>query len=650
MIVELGHFLLVLALSVAVLQGVLPLLGVHFGIAQWIALARPTAYALFALLLCAYAALSYAFLTDDFSVQYVANHSNSALPYYYKLSAVWGGHEGSLLLWVFVLAIWILAVALFSRSLATTFAARVLGVLGLVTAGFLLFTLATSNPFERLLPPPLDGRDLNPLLQDPGLVIHPPMLYMGYVGFSVAFAFAIATLLEGKFDNAWARWTRPWVLAAWVFLTLGITLGSWWAYHELGWGGWWFWDPVENASFMPWLVGTALLHSLAVTEKRNAFRSWTLLLAILAFSLSLLGTFLVRSGVLVSVHAFATDPQRGIYILAFLAVVIGSALALYVWRAPQIRSGGVFALVSREHTLLINNVLLVVAMVCILIATLYPLALDVLGLDKISVGAPYFSAVFVPLTLPLVFLAGIGPHMPWRQAKLKPLWEASRGVLASALLFAAVLLFLIDDSFNLYTLVGVVAGIWIITAMLRGLARQLSQVYPERLRLAVLRALPASFYGMTLAHIGVGIFVLGVTLNSAYSDEKGVMLSDSQSVELAGYQFVFSGVRNKQGVNYFSKEGELLVYQDDQHVATLHPEKRVYRVQTKPMTEAAIDAGLFRDLYVALGEPLEGEGRWEVRVYYKPFVRWIWGGAFLMALGGVLSLGDRRYSTAKQKA
>lgn len=645
MIVELGHFLLVLAFSVAILQGLLPLAGAHLGVNQWMAFARPAAYSLFTLLLLAYIALSYAFLTDDFSVQYVASHSNTALPSYYKLSAVWGGHEGSLLLWVFVLGIWILAVALFSRSLAETFSARVLGVLGLVAAGFLLFTLATSNPFERLFPAPLDGRDLNPLLQDPGLVIHPPMLYMGYVGFSVAFAFAIATLLEGKFDSAWARWSRPWVLAAWIFLTLGITLGSWWAYHELGWGGWWFWDPVENASFMPWLVGTALLHSLAVTEKRNAFRSWTLLLAILAFSLSLLGTFLVRSGVLVSVHAFATDPERGVYILAFLATVIGGALSLYAWRTPQIRSGGVFALVSREHTLLINNVLLVVAMLCILIATLYPLALDVMGLDKISVGAPYFSAVFVPLTLPLVFLAGIGPQMQWRQARLGDVWQASRGVFGVVILFALALLFLIDERFSPYTLIGITAGIWIIAAMLRGLWRHLNRVYPERFQLAAFKGLPASLYGMTLAHIGVGIFVLGVTLNSAYSDEKGVLLADGQAVELAGYEFVFTGVRDKTGVNYISKEGELKVYQNAEHIATLYPEKRVYRVQTNPMTEAAIDAGLFRDLYVALGEPVDE--RWEVRVYYKPFVRWIWGGALLMVLGGVLSLTDRRYQLSR---
>ena len=554
---------------------------------------------------------------------------------------MWGGHEGSLLLWVFVLGGWIFAVALLSRKLPDTFSVRVLGVMGLIATGFLLFTLATSNPFERLFPMPADGRDLNPLLQDPGLIIHPPMLYMGYVGFSVAFAFAIATLLDGKFDSSWARWSRPWVLAAWVFLTIGITLGSWWAYHELGWGGWWFWDPVENASFMPWLVGTALIHSLAVTEKRNAFRSWTLLLAILAFSLSLLGTFLVRSGVLVSVHAFANDPERGVYILAFLTVVIGSALLLYVTRSPQIKSGGVFALVSREHLLLVNNVLLVVAMACILIATLYPLAMDVLGLDKISVGAPYFSAVFVPLTLPLVFLAGLGPKMQWRQASLKQLWQATRGILGIAIVVGAILLFLVGDSFSLLTVLGVVAGVWIIFAMLNTLFKLGNNTLSESLTWKRLRSLPASFYGMNMAHIGMGIFVLGVTFSGAYSEEKNALLSEGETITVAGYRFVFNGVGSREGPNYSALEGELDVYKGDEQVATLYPQKRIYRVQTNPMTEAAIDATLLRDLYVSLAEPV-GE-RFGVRVYYKPFIRWIWIGALLMALGGLWSISDRRY-------
>ena len=641
MIVELGHFLLVLALSVALLQGVTALSGAHFNRTALMAVARPASCALFVLILLSYLALSYAFAVDDFSLRYVAGHSNTSLPIYYKLSAVWGGHEGSLLLWVFVLSAWIFAVALLSRKLPDTFSARVLGVMGLIAAGFLLFTLATSNPFERLFPPPADGRDLNPLLQDPGLIIHPPMLYMGYVGFSVAFAFAVATLLGGKFDASWARWSRPWVLAAWVFLTIGITLGSWWAYHELGWGGWWFWDPVENASFMPWLVGTALIHSLAVTEKRNAFRSWTLLLAILAFSLSLLGTFLVRSGVLVSVHTFANDPQRGIYILAFLAVVIGSALLLYVLRTPRIKSGGVFALVSREHLLLINNVLLVVAMACILIATLYPLAMDVLGLDKISVGAPYFSAVFVPLTLPLVFLAGLGPKMQWRQASLAQLWRATRGTLAVSIVVGVVLLFLVGGDFSLLALIGVVAGVWIIFAMLITLLKSSRFSLSESMRWRQLRALPASFYGMNLAHIGVGVFVLGVTFSGAYSEEQSALLAEGEAVQIAGYRFVFGGVGDKEGVNYTALEGTLDVYKNDERVATLYPQKRVYRVQKNPMTEAAIDANLLRDLYVALGEPVDD--RFGVRVYYKPFIRWIWIGAFLMAIGGLWSMSDRRY-------
>ena len=641
MIVELGHFLLVLALSVALLQGVVALSAAHLNNTTLMAMVRPAGYALFILILLSYLALSYAFVVDDFSVRYVAGHSNTSLPIYYKLSAVWGGHEGSLLLWVLVLAAWIFAVALLSRKLPDTFSVRVLGVMGLIAVGFLLFMLATSNPFERLFPPPADGRDLNPLLQDPGLIIHPPMLYMGYVGFSVAFAFAVATLLDGKFDARWARWARPWVLAAWVFLTIGITLGSWWAYHELGWGGWWFWDPVENASFMPWLVGTALIHSLAVTEKRNAFCSWTLLLAILAFSLSLLGTFLVRSGVLVSVHAFANDPQRGIYILAFLTVVIGSALLLYVSRAPQIKSGGVFALVSREHLLLINNVLLIVAMACILIATLYPLAMDVLGLDKISVGAPYFSAVFVPLTLPLVFLAGLGPKMQWRQASLMQLWRATRGILSLAFISGGILLFLIGGDFSLLTLIAIIAGLWIIFAMLNTLLKSSNLSFAESTRWQRLRTLPASFYGMNLAHIGMGIFVLGVTLSGAYSEEKNALLGEGETIQIAGYRFVFGGVGDKEGVNYTALEGKMDVYKNDKQVATLYPQKRVYRVQKNPMTEAAIDANLLRDLYVSLGEPV-GE-RFGVRVYYKPFIRWIWIGALLMAVGGLWSISDRRY-------
>ena len=633
--------MLVLALSVSLLQGFAGLVGAQSNSVALMAVTRPASYALFALLLLSYIALSYAFAIDDFSVLYVASHSNTSLPIYYKLSAVWGGHEGSLLLWAFVLGGWILAVALLSRKLPDTFSVRVLGVMGLIATGFLLFMLATSNPFERLFPIPADGRDLNPLLQDPGLIIHPPMLYMGYVGFSVAFAFAIATLLDGKFEASWARWSRPWVLAAWVFLTIGITLGSWWAYHELGWGGWWFWDPVENASFMPWLVGTALIHSLAVTEKRNAFRSWTLLLAILAFSLSLLGTFLVRSGVLVSVHAFANDPERGVYILAFLTVVIGSALLLYAARSPQIKSGGVFALVSREHLLLINNVLLVVAMACILIATLYPLAMDVLGLDKISVGAPYFSAVFVPLTLPLVFLAGLGPKMQWKQASLRQLWQATRGILGIAIVVGAILLFLVGDSFSLLTVLGVVAGVWIIFAMLNTLFKLGNNTLSESLTWRRLRNLPASFYGMNMAHIGMGIFVLGVTFSGAYSEEKNALLGEGETITLASYRFVFNGVGNKEGPNYSALEGELDVYRGDERVATLYPQKRVYRVQTNPMTEAAIDATLLRDLYVSLAEPV-GE-RFGVRVYYKPFIRWIWIGALLMALGGLWSISDRRY-------
>ena len=637
MIPELGNFALTLALGVAVLQTTLPFVGARGGNAALLRFARPAARAQAALVLVAYLSLTYAFAVDDFSVRYVVNHSNLLLPMHYKLSAVWGAHEGSLLLWLLVLSAWTVAVTVFSRGLPESFVADVLSVLGFISTGFLLFVISVSNPFERLFPPAADGRDLNPLLQDPGLVIHPPMLYMGYVGFAVAFAFAVTALMSGQLDVRWARWSRPWVLSAWVFLTLGIALGSWWAYHELGWGGWWFWDPVENASFMPWLVGTALIHSLAVSEKRDTFKSWTILLAILAFSLSLLGTFLVRSGVLVSVHAFASDPQRGVFILAFLAVVVGASLALYGWRAPRIESRGTFALVSRENFLLINNVLLLVSAATILIATLYPLFLDALGLEKISVGPPYFAAVFVPLALPLVFLAGVGPFLQWRRATGARLVKPARVVLPVALGAGIVAPLATGHDWSPLSSVGIAVGAWTILATAWGLVRHARARRPR-----------AALWGMTCAHIGLGVFVIGVAFNESYSAEREILMSKGEAVELAGYEFVFRGVRQVDGPNYSAREGRIEVFRRGQPVATLFPQKRTYTVQTNPMTEAAVDTTSLRDLYVALGEPA-GDKR-GVRIYYRPLMRWIWVGALLVALGGLIAACDRRYRVHPKRA
>ena len=646
MIPELGHFALILALLVALVQGTLPLAGAHGGkngaILPWIALARPAARAQFLLVAIAFGCLTWAFVANDFSVVYAVQHSNSRLPLVYRIAGVWGGHEGSLLLWMLMLSTWTVAVSFLSRHLPDAMAARVLGVLGLVAAGFLLFILLTSNPFERLLPAAEDGRDLNPLLQDPGLVFHPPMLYMGYVGFSVAFAFAIAALLSGQLDAAWARWSRPWTTAAWVFLTLGIALGSWWAYYELGWGGWWFWDPVENASFMPWLVGTALVHSLAVTEKRGGFKNWTVLLAIAAFSLSLLGTFLVRSGVLSSVHAFATDPRRGIFILLFLAVVIGGSLFLFALRAPKVGLGGAFGLVSRESLLLMNNVLLVVAAGSVMLGTLYPLFIDALGLGKLSVGPPYFNAVFVPLMVPVLLLMAPGPLMRWKHGNagdvMKRLWPA---VLA-ALTFAIAVPFAYGRWSPLVAL-GLALAAWIVGASAVGIVARLrgSQGGPF--------AQPRSWWGMHLAHAGVAAFVVGVTLVSAYQEEKDVRMEPDETVTVGGYTFRFVGVRPEMGPNYRAMVGEVALSKAGKALKTLRPEKRSYFSSAMPMTEAAIDAGILRDVYVSLGEPID-ERAWSVRVYYKPFVDWIWGGCLLMALGGFLALSDRRYRLKKAAA
>lgn len=648
MIPELGHFALILGFFIALTAGVLPLWGAHVGHPAWIAVAKPATRTLTALVLFSFACLSIAFLQNDFSVVYVAQHSNSLLPPVYRFAAVWGGHEGSLLLWLLMLTFWMAAVSFLSRSLPPVLVARVLGTLGIVAAGFLLFILLTSNPFDRLLPPAPEGRDLNPLLQDPGLVIHPPLLYMGYVGFSVAYAFAIAALLSGQLDAAWARWSRPWTMAAWVFLTLGIAMGSWWAYYELGWGGWWFWDPVENASFMPWLVGTALIHSLIVTEKRGCFKNWTVLLAIAAFSLSLLGTFLVRSGVLTSVHAFATDPARGIFVLAFLAVVIGTSLALFAWRAPKVGLGGSFDLLSRESFLLINNVLLVVASATVLLGTLYPLLMDALGLGKISVGPPYFNAVFVPVMLPLLCLMGLGPFVRWKQDQFSRLLNL-RWLLGVSLVLALALFAALGGGSPMVA-VSLLLSVWIILTVKFHFYQRTMLTQGNTSALRALFRQPLHFWGMHCAHAGIAVFVIGVTLVSTYSDEKDIRMVAGDTLELQGYTFRFNGVDPLKGPNYSGWRGDVSVLSGNRILHTLQPEKRAYVSSSMPMTEAAIDSGLFRDLYVSLGEPMDREhpeGAWALRIYVKPFVDWIWGGCLLMALGGILSLLDRRYRPKK---
>ena len=637
MIPELGHFALILALCVCLVQGILPVLGAHQGRREWTALARPAAQASFLMLAASFVALAWSFYVNDFSVQYVAAHSNAQLPTLFRFGAVWGGHEGSLLLWVFMLSAWTMAVAQFSRTLDDTMVARVIGVLGLVSSGLLLFILFTSNPFDRLLPAAENGRDLNPLLQDPGLIFQPPMLYMGYVGFAVAFAFAIAALLSGRLDAAWARWSRPWTTAAWVFLTLGIALGSWWAYYELGWGGWWFWDPVENASFMPWLIGTALIHSLAVTEKRGTFKSWTVLLAIGAFSLSLLGTFLVRSGVLTSVHAFATDPRRGIFILVLLFLVVGSSLLLFAWRAPKVALGGSFALMSRESLLLTGNVLLVVACASVLLGTLYPLFIDALKLGKISVGAPYFNAVFVPLMAPVMFLLAAVPLARWKNTDVKEI-ALQMWIPGALALVAGALIPYLMGGWTVMTALGSALSVWIAASGVIQVARRLKSGMP-----------PASFWGMHLGHFGIAVFAFGVTMVGGFQEEQDVRMEPGETVSVGGYQFKMIGVKDVSGPYYAGARGEFEVTRGAGAAKILEPEKRNYFSSTMPMTEAAIDAGFTRDVYVSLGEPLEGKA-WAVRVYFKPFVDWIWGGCVLMALGGLFAMSDRRYRLRVKEA
>jgi len=635
MIPEIGHFSLILALSLAICQGVLPLIGAHRNDAAMMAVGRIAANGQFFFIAFAFGCLAWAFLQSDFSVAYVADHSQLALPTVYKISAVWAAHEGSLLLWVLLLAAWTIAVGHFSHGLPDAFAARVLGVLGLLSTGFLLFTLLTSNPFLRLSPAPLDGADLNPLLQDPGLAIHPPILYVGYVGFSVAFAFAIAAMISGDLDQKWAKWTRPWTVVAWLFLTVGIALGSWWAYYELGWGGWWFWDPVENASFMPWLVGTALIHSLAVTEKRGLFKSWTLLLAIATFSLSLLGTFLVRSGILVSVHAFATDPARGAFILAFLGIVIIGALALYAWRAPSLDSDVGFRPLSRETFLLLNNVLLVIAAALVFIGTLAPLVYEVVGIGKISIGPPLFEFAFLIPMLPLVLLMGLGMHTAWRTQASAPWLNRLRIPAVIAVALGLAIPGWIYGRFGLLVCVGTIAAVWIMAVSLLQPLRFLRRTSGSA-------GMTRSVLGMSIAHFGVGLFVLGVTLVSAFGIEMDRALRPGQSLEIDAYRLEMRELRDVEGPNFSAWEGVIDIRRNGKFVGEVRPQKRQYLVQKNWMTEAGILADWNRDLFVALGDQL-GSDVWSVRVQYKPMIRFIWLGALVMALGGLIAATDRRY-------
>ena len=639
MIPEIGLFLCALALALSVVQVVFPTIGLWRRDAAWLAMARPAARAQFACLLAAFAVLVHAFLVNDFSLLYVAQNSNSALPWPYRVSATWGAHEGSLLLWALILAGWTFAVTLRDRELPGDIAGIVTAVMGLVSIAFLLFMLFTSNPFARGLPAPLDGADLNPLLQDPGLIIHPPMLYMGYVGFAVPFAFAIAALVSGRLTPGWARWARPWALTAWLFLTLGIALGSWWAYYELGWGGWWFWDPVENASFMPWLLGTALIHSLAVTDKRGTFKSWTVLLAIGAFSLSLLGTFLVRSGVLTSVHAFATDPARGVFVLGILGVAVGGSLALYAWRGPKVLAGASYAPVSRETFLLANSLLLAVSTATILLGTLYPLVLDALGLGKISVGPPYFNLVFGLLMMPLALALGWGQFARWREDSLRRLWGQLRYAAGAALLLGVCAMFVLDGPTRITAAIGLALALWVAASTLVGVwQRCAGRASP----LAALFAQPRGFVGQVLAHLGFAMTVAGVCLTGALSVDRHERMAPGDSVELGGYEFRFESLNEFTGPNFQADEALFVVTRKGETVAELRPQKRFYKVRGMPMTEAGIDAGFTRDLYVSLGEPLEGAA-WSVRLHYKAYIRWIWLGAVLMAAGGLIAATDRRY-------
>ena len=643
MLPEIGHFALVLALGVACVQMIFPLAGYRFGYRNWLALAKPCARLQFALLLTAFVLLTNAFIQNDFSLLYVAQNSNSALPLPYRISAVWGAHEGSLLLWVFILSAWTTAVTIFENDLPSDFVSLVLAAMAAVSIGFLLFMLFTSNPFERLLDIPNDGADLNPLLQDPGLIIHPPVLYMGYVGTAVAFGFAIAALIQGRLSAISARWIRPWVVASWCFLTIGIALGSWWAYYELGWGGWWFWDPVENASFMPWLLGTALIHSIAVTEKRGSFKNWTLLLAIATFALSLLGTFLVRSGVLTSVHAFATDPARGIFILALFATLVGGSLLLYAWRGPATFGGNSFNGAARETFLLINSVLLAISTATVLLGTLFPLAHEALGLGKISVGPPYFNLVFSLVMVPLVIAMAFGQFARWKSDAVGRLGANFAYALLGAALVTVASYFALGGNQYLLAGLGIFLGAMIVVSTIKGIwdrcagrGQLLGRVW----------SLPRAFKGQVIAHLGFAMTLIGATVTSFYAVDEHVKMAPGDSRLVGQYEFSFVGLRNFEGPNYRATEGHFVIKDQQETVAELFPQKRFYHVRNMPMTEAGILPGFSRDLYVSLGEPLDG-GAWSVRVHFKPLVRWIWLGAILMALGGVLALSDPRLRQTK---
>ena len=636
MVPELGHFALILALLLAALQAFFGIAGAAFGRERWMAAVTPAVAGQAVMVATAVACLIAAFVTDDFSVVYVAENSNTALPLFYRVSALWGAHEGSLLLWILLLAAWTVAVAFGASRLPARFAARVLGVLGVVSFGFLLFTLATSNPFLRLDPPAPDGRDLNPILQDPGLAVHPPILYTGYVGFAVAFAFACAAMLEGRLDQNWARWTRPWTTSAWAFLTCGIALGSFWAYYELGWGGFWFWDPVENASFMPWLVGTALVHSLAVTDKRGLFKSWTLLLAILAFSLSLLGTFLVRSGVLVSVHSFAADPTRGIFILAFLVVMIGGALALYAWRAPLLKSAAGFELGARESFLLFNNVLLVIAAATVFAGTLAPLISDALKLGTVSVGPPYFNPTFMLSMLPLLALLSVGIHANWKRGRLGDKTRTLLYTFIAAAVLACGVVFGVYSHGRILTPIGMTLGVWIILSSL------VDPIDRWRRGLSLSRAV----LGMTTAHIGLALAVIALTAVQSFTVERDVALAPGATASVGGYEFRFDGVQPVEGPNFEAMGATLVVTRHGRQVAVLHPQKRQYWVQRQVTSETAIRFDRGNNILLALGEDL-GAGRWSVRVQIRPLVSLIWIAAFIMAMGGALAATDRRYRTAR---
>lgn len=646
MIPELGHFALILALCTAIVLAVVPMVGTMTGHEGLMDMAKPAAGAHAFLVSLSYACLTWAFVSNDFSVLYVANTSNSGLPLVYKMSGVWGGHEGSILFWCFISALWTGAVGLFSRSLPKVLLARVLSVLGFISIGFLLFVLLTSNPFERLFPVPIDGASLNPLLQDPGMAIHPPMLYLGYVGFSVAFAFAIAALIGGKLDSATLRWMRPWTNVAWMFLTIGISLGSYWAYYELGWGGWWFWDPVENASFMPWLVGTALIHSLAASEKRGVFKAWTVLLAVLAFSLSLLGTFLVRSGVLTSVHSFASDPTRGLYILLFLGVVVGGSLLLYAIRAHKLQSTASYELVSRESGLLLNNILLVVACAAVLLGTLYPLFVDALNMGKISVGEQYFNAVFVPLMLPILLVVGVGAVLNWKRDKL-----TGRGatliVLATASIALGVVLTTQLEYFTAAAAASIAVALWITSSTVYGIVHRFRN---KRKRMSAVLHTPAAFWGMSIAHMGLAVFTVGVALTSIYTTEETVRLEVNDTHQAGGYTFTLASLEDVRGPNFDATEATFDVVRNDRDVGQIKAQKRIYDVRRDVMTEAGIDAGLTRDLFIALGEPMEQGGAWSVRIQTKPYIRWIWLGTLFMALGGIMAAMDRRYRRVAEKS